>query len=96
MPSIRRDGIRKQDLLKYRNEKLKEVWRRADSAEDFERERGFGISAHPSGHDLQAVALEADLWLSRGFGLAFRPQRDRSLESRENQAAVSYGMNLSR
>ena len=89
MPSIRRDGIRKQDLLKYRNEKLKEVWRRADPAEDFDRERGFGISARPSGHDLQAVALEADSWLPRGFGLAFRPQHDRSLESRGDKAAVS-------
>jgi hypothetical protein len=59
------------------------------------REVSEYLRVHPA-TILQAVALEADLWLSRRFGLAFRPQRDRSLESRENQAAVSSGMNLSR
>jgi hypothetical protein len=88
-PKYREDSIQKQDLLEYWNEKLKEVWRRADPAEDFDRPVGLGISACPSGHDLQAAALETDSRLSSGFGLAFRPQRDRSLESRGEQAAVS-------
>jgi MobA/MobL family len=47
---------------------------------------GFGKRAFDS--NPQQVEQWREQWLSRGFGLAF-PQRDRSLESRGDKAAVS-------
>jgi hypothetical protein len=73
----------------YAHEKLKEARHRAVPVADFDRAGSLGISARSSDDDLSSATLEADPWLSCGFGLAFRHRCDRSLESGGNQAAVS-------
>jgi hypothetical protein len=82
-------------LLKYAHETLKEARYRAVPIADFNCAGSLGISTRSSGDDLSPATPEADPRLSRGFGLAFRHRRDRSLESGRNQAAVSAGVHPS-